>query len=92
VTGQWNGGFQAEVAVRNTGASALTGWRVAWTFGNGQTISQLWSGTLTATGASISVANVGYNGAVPVNGSTTFGFLGNWNGTNAVPVASCTPV
>jgi Cellulose binding domain len=92
VTGQWSGGFQAEVAVRNTGASALTGWRVSWTFANGQTISQLWNGTLTASGAGISVANVGYNGSVPVNGSTTFGFLGAWTGTNAVPVASCTPV
>ena len=36
----------------------------------------------------ISVANVGYNGSMPVNGSTTFGFLGAWNGTNAVPVVS----
>jgi hypothetical protein len=38
----------------------------------------------------VSVTNVGYNGAVPVNGTTTFGFVGSSNGTNAVPLIGCT--
>jgi endoglucanase len=90
VTGQWSGGFQAEVAVRNPGSVPLTGWRVTWTIANGQTISQLWNGNLTTSGAGVAVNDVGYNASVPVNGSTTFGFLGSWNGTNGVPVATCT--
>ena len=90
--GQWSGGFQAEVAVRNTGSSPLAGWRVSWTFANGQTVTQLWNGTLTTTGASVAVVDAGYNAAVPVNGNTTFGFTASWNNaTNAVPVVTCAP-
>lgn len=90
VTGQWAGNFQGEVTVRNPGATALTSWRVGWTFANGQTVSQLWNGTVTGTGPAVSVTNVSYNGTVAPNGSTTFGFLGTWAGTNGVPTATCT--
>ncbi|MEO3929387.1 cellulose binding domain-containing protein [Micromonosporaceae bacterium B7E4] len=90
VTGSWQGGFQAEVTVQNTGTSALTGWTVGWTFGNGQTISQIWGGTHTQSGSSVSVRNVSYTGNLAPNASTTFGFLGSWTGANAVPApVSC---
>ncbi|MGX7675555.1 cellulose binding domain-containing protein [Plantactinospora sp. DSM 117369] len=90
VTGSWQGGFQAEVTVRNTGTSAMTGWTVGWTFGNGQAISQIWGGTHTQSGSSVSVRNVSYNGNLAPNASTTFGFLGSWTGANAVPApVSC---
>jgi hypothetical protein len=85
VTGSWQGGFQAEVTVQNTGTSAMTGWTVGWSFANGQTISQIWGGTHTQTGSSVSVRNAAYNGNLAANASTTFGFLGSWTGTNAVP-------
>ena len=91
MTNQWGGGFQATVTVRNSGTQAITGWRVTWTFANGQVITQLWDGTLTASGASIAVTNVGYNGSIAANANRTFGFLANWNNsTNAVPVLTCT--
>jgi hypothetical protein len=41
VTSQWQGGFQAEVAVR-AGSVPLTGWTVTWTYANGQVVSQVW--------------------------------------------------
>ncbi|MFY1687125.1 cellulose binding domain-containing protein [Plantactinospora sp. WMMB782] len=85
VTGSWQGGFQAEVTVRNTGTSTMTGWTVGWTFANGQTISQIWGGTHTQAGSSVSVRNVAYNGNLAPNAATTFGFLGSWSGANAVP-------
>ncbi|GIG90298.1 cellulose-binding domain-containing protein [Plantactinospora endophytica] len=85
VTGSWQGGFQAEVTVQNTGTSAMTGWTVGWTYANGQTISQIWGGTHTQSGSSVSVRNVSYNGNLAPNASTTFGFLGSWTGANAVP-------
>ncbi|MBE1492681.1 cellulose binding domain-containing protein [Plantactinospora soyae] len=90
VTGSWQGGFQAEVTVQNTGTSAMTGWTVGWSFANGQTISQIWGGTHTQTGSSVSVRNAAYNGNLAVNSSTTFGFIGGGTGTNAVPATvSC---
>jgi len=90
ITNTWGNNFQAEVVVRNTGPAALGGWRVDWTYANGQTVYNIWNGTLTPSGAAIAVTNVGYNGTVAVNGSTSFGLQGNWSGTNPVPALTCT--
>jgi alpha-L-fucosidase 2 len=72
------------------GSVASTSWTVTWTFANGQVITQLWSGAYTQSGASVTVRNVDYNGSLAAGASTTFGFLANWNGTNAIPTnVSC---
>jgi endoglucanase len=90
IVNQYPGGFQAEVTVQ-AGATAISQWTVAWTFANGQTITQLWNGDLTSSGASITVRNLSYNGSLGPNATTTFGFLGTWNNsTNAVPTLTCT--
>ncbi|WP_447007053.1 cellulase family glycosylhydrolase [Saccharothrix isguenensis] len=96
VTGQWQGGFQGDVKVANTGTTAVNGWTLRWTWANGQTVSQSWGATTTQSGATLSATNVSYTGNIPVNGSVSFGFIGSWNGTNSVPTsftlngASCT--
>jgi hypothetical protein len=91
VSGQWSGGFQGEVTVRNTGTTATTGWTVAWAFASGQTISQIWNGTHTQSGANVTVRNVAHNGNLAANASATFGFIGSYNGANTAPAAvSCT--
>jgi hypothetical protein len=90
VTSQWNTGFQVDVVVRNTGATTLSGWRVAWTFANGQNIGDLWNGTILTGPPAVSVGNVGWNGALAPNATTTFGFSGGWSGANAVPSPTCT--
>jgi len=78
------------VTVGNPGTAAINGWTVKWTFANGQSISQLWSGTLTTSGAAVTVKSLSYNGALAPAGTTTFGFLATWNATNAVPTLTCT--
>ena len=88
IVGQWPGGFQGEVTVTN-GAAASTGWTVTWTFANGQTVTQIWNGQDTPNGASHSVRNMPYNGNLGPNASTTFGFIGTWNGSNSVPATAC---
>ncbi|GIH14374.1 cellulose binding domain-containing protein [Rugosimonospora africana] len=77
----------AATAVVRAMAVAINGWTVRWTFPNGQTNSQLWNGSYASSGASVTVRNVSYNGTVPAGGTTTFGFLGNWNGSNATPTS-----
>jgi poly(3-hydroxybutyrate) depolymerase len=84
ITGQWQGGFQGEVTV-SAGAAALTGWRVGWTFPNGQAITQVWGGRNTGSASAPSIVNDTYNGNLGAGASTTFGFLGSWTGTNGVP-------
>jgi len=67
------------------------GWTVRWTFPGGQTITQLWSGTLTVSGSSVTVRNATYNGSVPANGTTSFGFTGTYSGSNTAPTdVTCT--
>uniref|UniRef100_UPI003F55BE0C cellulose binding domain-containing protein n=1 Tax=Peterkaempfera podocarpi TaxID=3232308 RepID=UPI003F55BE0C len=88
ITNQWSGGFQADVSLKNTGTTAVDGWTVKWSFGNGQQITQLWNGTLTQSGASVSVADAGYNKSLAAGGGTaSFGFTGNWTGSNTKPAA-----
>jgi hypothetical protein len=83
----WTGGYQGEVTVR-AGASAINSWTVTWTLAGGQTISQLWNGTLSASGSAVTVKNVSWNGALEASASTTFGFTGT--GSAPTPTPACT--
>jgi len=90
-TSSWAGGFQGEVAVHNNGTSALNGWTARSTLPSGVTISNLWSGVLTTSGSSISVKNANYNGAVPGNGTTTFGFTANGSAPGSLAFTCTSP-
>ncbi|WP_305792141.1 cellulose binding domain-containing protein [Micromonospora sp. KC723] len=85
-TNSWPGGYQAEVTV-TAGNSPINGWTVRWTLGSGQSISQVWNGTLTTSGSAVTVRNVSYNGSLQPGTSTTFGFIGG--GTPSTPVLAC---
>ncbi|WP_117212097.1 lytic polysaccharide monooxygenase auxiliary activity family 9 protein [Allorhizocola rhizosphaerae] len=87
-TGSWSGGFQAEVTV-TAGAAAVRGWTVRWTYANGQSITQIWSATLGSNAPNVVISNAGYNGSLGARASTTFGFLGSWNGSNPAPTLTC---
>ncbi|MGN9908790.1 cellulose binding domain-containing protein [Phytohabitans sp. LJ34] len=89
VTGQWGGGFQAEVRV-TAGSSAIRGWTVTWTYANGQRVTQSWNATVTTSGSTVTARNVDYNGTLAAGATATFGFLGSWTGSNPVPAATCT--
>jgi endo-1,4-beta-xylanase len=84
VTNQWSGGFGANVTVTNLG-DAINGWRLTWSFTAGQTITQLWNGSVTQSGAQVTVVNASYNGALGTGANTAFGFNGAWNGSNPTP-------
>ncbi len=87
--GSWPGGFQGEVTVANNSASAFASWTATLTLASGQAVSQVWSGTATTSGSTVTVKNAGWNGTVAAGGSTTFGLLGSGSGSPA-PTASCT--
>ena len=44
VVNSWPGGFQAGITIANTGAGAINGWTLRWTFGGNQQITNLWNG------------------------------------------------
>ncbi|WBB91059.1 non-reducing end alpha-L-arabinofuranosidase family hydrolase [Verrucosispora sp. WMMC514] len=84
VSSQWPGGFGANVTITNLG-DPLTSWTLTWSFGAGQTVTQSWNTTLTQSGTAITARNVSYNGAIPTNGTTSFGFNGSWTSSNPTP-------
>jgi len=86
-TSTWQGGFQGNVTV-TAGASPISNWTVTWTLGNGQSITQLWNGTLTTSGSSVTVRNVNYNGALGAGSSAQFGFTAGGNASS--PTLTCT--
>jgi lysophospholipase L1-like esterase len=88
VTGQWQGGFQAEITVTAVGR-AVTGWTVTWQYSGGQSVTQAWNATVTSAGGTVTASNVDYNGAIPAGGSTRFGLLGSAPGAAGVPTAQC---
>ena len=86
LTTQWNVGFQAQVTIVNTGP-AINGWTVTWTFPSTQTIYELWNGSLTQSGANVTVKNLSYNASIPTGGNVSFGFNANWSGSNPLPTS-----
>ena len=87
VTSQWNNGFTGQVRISCSGA-ALSSWKVGWTYGAGQQITQAWNANCTQSGAVVSCSNASYNGTVPDGGSVTFGFNASWSGSNPVPAVT----
>jgi hypothetical protein len=86
VTNQWQGGFGANVEVTNLG-DPVDGWRLTWTFGAGQTVTQLWNGSVAQSGGAVTVTNASYNAAIGTGASVSFGFNGSWSGSNPAPVS-----
>ena len=88
VVGQWGGAFQGEIKITNTSGTTITGWTLAFSFPNGQVITQMWGGVPTQNGANVTVVPpVDWNRVIGANGgSVTAGFIANWNNvTNNEP-------
>jgi len=89
ISNQWNTGFTAGISMTNTGATAINNWNLSFSFPNGQTITQIWNGTFTQSGSSVTITHVGYNASIPPGGtlSSPPGFNGSWTGANGSPTA-----
>jgi hypothetical protein len=86
-TAQWSGGFVASLTVTNTGATAVDGWTLTWTYPGDQRITSSWSSTADQAGADVTVRNAHWNGRLAPGATTTFGVMGTWNASNAPPAA-----
>jgi Glycosyl hydrolase family 12/Cellulose binding domain len=87
VTNSWQGGFQGQIIVKNTSSSTINSWHLAWTWPSGQTITNLWNGTYSQSGSSVSVNNASYDGTLSPGQTATVGFTAN--GSSASPSVSC---
>jgi hypothetical protein len=85
IVDQWTDGFQATVTVTST--VALDSWQIAWTFADGQRVTQMWDGTVAQNGSHVTATAADYNKSVAAGGSFAVGFNGSWHDGNAVPNA-----
>ncbi|MFI7432399.1 pectate lyase [Micromonospora haikouensis] len=87
VGSQWPGGFSTTVTLTNVG-DPITSWRLTWSFGAGQTITQAWNATVTQSGSAVTATNASFNGNLATNASAAFGFNGTWNNnSNPTPTS-----
>ncbi|WP_084622513.1 ExeM/NucH family extracellular endonuclease [Demequina oxidasica] len=77
VHGRWPGGFISQVWITNLSDESINGWDLAWSFGNGEKITQLWSGQVNQSGADVTVSNLSWNSTIKPGQRITFGFLGS---------------
>jgi beta-glucosidase len=87
ITSTWQGGFQAAVTITNRGSTPINGWTVSWTWPGGQTVSNVWNGVYTQSGAAVTVRNATYNGTVAPGASVSFGLT--VNGDAVIPKLTC---
>src|ERR1035437_2615419 len=89
VDNQWANGFTSTVTVSNPGTVATKTWKVTWTWGGNQAISNSWNATVTSSGTAVTASSLAYNGAIAAAGNTAFGFQASFTGTNTVPTLTC---
>jgi hypothetical protein len=85
----WQGGSQGEVTVTNNGATTSTGWVVTISNPTGQSITQLWNGSLSVSGSTATVRNLSYNGTLAPGAATTFGFTASAPDVPVPPPLTC---
>jgi poly(3-hydroxybutyrate) depolymerase len=92
----WNTGLTATITITNTSSAAISGWTLAFTLPNGQTITSGWNATFSPTSGAVIARNASYNAAIAPNGSVGIGFQATHTGNTAAPTtftlngATCT--
>jgi hypothetical protein len=85
----WDGGYQLQLTVTDSGSTALTGWTASFMFADSEeTISSSWNATVTQTGTQVTAVNASYNGSITAGNSTTFGMTVNGS-DSALSALSC---
>ncbi|MFI6898315.1 cellulose-binding domain-containing protein [Streptomyces sp. NPDC050256] len=81
---EWTGGYSAQVRITHTG-SALSGWRLTWTYDGDRQVTSAWNATVTQTGHAVTAVNTDWNGALTDGGTVDFGLQGTWQSADSAP-------
>lgn len=87
VTYRWQGGFNADVTIANTGNAPISGWTLRWRFPSGQVVTKMWNATVAQSGAEVSATNDSNTTTIAAGGSQLIGFTGVHRGMNVQPNA-----
>lgn len=86
-TNQWTGGFTAQIAITNTGSSAISSWTLKYTYPGDQKLTSDYNGTYSQSGEAVTLTNASYNGSLAAGGSTSVGVQGTWTSSDAAPTS-----
>ena len=81
----WQGGFTADVTVKNTGSAAVDDWRLGFTLPSGQRVTSSWNADLSGSSGAVTASPAAHNARIAAGGSQTFGFQGTYSGTFGKP-------
>jgi endoglucanase len=90
INGQWPGGFNAQILVKNTGDTPLKDLTLTWALPTGQSITHSWSAELTQDGHVVTATELGGGTALRPGRTFTFGFIGAKDARTAVAPSAVT--
>ncbi|MFL6576191.1 MAG: glycoside hydrolase family 6 protein [Povalibacter sp.] len=76
VHGNWPGGFNTQITIRNTSTQSISGWNLKWAFYDGESINNIWSANATQKRSVVTATNLDWNRVIAPGQSQTFGFIG----------------
>lgn len=88
-TGNWNGGYQSEVTVTNSGTVPMLGWMVDWALPAGQKVDSVWDGNATYNGQAVMVHNANWNGSLDPGRTAKFGYVVQGSGGHTATTLPC---
>lgn len=81
VHGTWPGGYNTQIWIKNTGQTAITGWKLSWAYpGDDEVTSRAWSAQWSQQGATVTAENYPWNATIKPGKRTTIGFIGDPGG------------
>jgi endoglucanase len=85
VVNSWQGGFQGQIVVSDT-TTAVSSWRLSWTWPGTQQLINGWNAVVTQSGTGVTAVNEPYNGNIAPGGSVTVGFTANGTVPASLPI------
>ncbi|MET7646374.1 cellulase family glycosylhydrolase [Streptomyces sp. NPDC005426] len=92
----WGSTFNADVTIRNTGTTAVKGWKLQFSFPGDQRVNSAWNAKVSQQGKTVTATHESWTETIGAGGSVSFGLSGSSASANGAPStfvlngASCT--
>lgn len=82
---EWTPGFVADITLSNTGTKPIDGWKLTFTLGAGQKVTNGWNAIFTQNGSTVTAEATSSTPRIAPDTAVMLGFQGTWSGRNPVP-------
>lgn len=83
IESEWGTGFIANITITNDTGHPINGWNLSWAYGNNRLIDG-WNAEFSGT-QQVTAKNLGWNSALNIGESISFGFQGTKSGNLEIP-------